>query len=174
MRPCSLASVAVSGQPDTSMYDAVSHQPSPRPCSFRLLNLRQPQRFYFLRDGLALPVFAARSRAVAPLDPGEPTQVHLALTGRPSEVKVLWVSGPVGQPLIRWGAGPQSLDREAPADSTTYTREDMCGAPANSTGWLDPGALHSVVLGDLAPGRRYFYTVGSRVRAFHVFWVCVC
>ncbi|RMZ57116.1 hypothetical protein APUTEX25_002348 [Auxenochlorella protothecoides] len=64
--------------------------------SFRLLNLRQPQRFYFLRDGLALPVFAAHSRAVAPLDPGEPTQVHLALTGRPSEVKVLWVSGPGG------------------------------------------------------------------------------
>uniref|UniRef100_A0A1D1ZXW6 Purple acid phosphatase n=2 Tax=Auxenochlorella protothecoides TaxID=3075 RepID=A0A1D1ZXW6_AUXPR len=130
--------------------------------SFRLLNLRQPQRFYFLRDGLALPVFAAHSRAVAPLDPGEPTQVHLALTGRPSEVKVLWVSGPVDRPLIRWGADPQYLDREAPADSTTYTREAMCGAPANSTGWLDPGALHSVVLGDLAPGRRYFYTVGSR------------
>ena len=30
--------------------------------------------------------------------------------------------------------------------STTYRVTDMCGSPANSTGWMEPGTLHSVVM----------------------------
>lgn len=51
---------------------------------------------------------------------------------------------------------------------STYGRDDMCGFPANSTGWLDPGILHMAVLpsappNGLVPSTRYAFTYGSEV-----------
>ena len=39
----------------------------------------------------------------------------------------------------------------------------MCGAPANSTGWVDPGWLNYAALTGLQPGTRYYYAVGDPV-----------
>jgi hypothetical protein len=32
----------------------------------------------------------------------------------------------------------------------------MCGAPANTEGWRDPGLFHSAVLSNLSPGTLRF------------------
>ena len=143
----------------------------PRPHShatirrLRLLNIRQPQRVFLVRDGLEFPRFAARSPAIKPANSGEPTQIHLALTGTPGEMLVQWVSGPVEVPRVRWAPEEEGLEaaawRTTDAETRTYTRADLCGAPANGSGWLDPGSLHAARLGGLRPGRRYRYVVGS-------------
>lgn len=39
--------------------------------------------------------------------------------------------------------------------SRTYGRDDMCGAPASTNGFHDPGLLHSAVLKGLTPGQPY-------------------
>ena len=67
------------------------------------------------------------------------------------------------QPVARYGpkAGvPQYL---APAATATYGRADLCGAPATTLGFLDPGLLHTVALSGLEPGQRYYYSVGDAV-----------
>lgn len=45
--------------------------------------------------------------------------------------------------------------QEVAAETSSYAREDMCGPPANSKGFHDPGLLHTAVLSELTPGHPY-------------------
>lgn len=47
-----------------------------------------------------------------------------------------------------------------------YTASDMCGFPANSTGWLDPGYTNYAVWEGLQHNQRYYYFVGSAAAGF--------
>jgi hypothetical protein len=80
-----------------------------------------------------------------------------------SEVTVQWVTRDKGQPAVRWGTHTGLLNRKASGGSITYARGDMCGSPANTTGWLEPGWLHAVSMSGLQPGRRYWYQYGDEV-----------
>ena len=46
----------------------------------------------------------------------------------------------------------------------------MCGAPASTFGFVDPGVLHTASLSGLAPGREYWYQVGDQVRPCCAGW----
>jgi hypothetical protein len=35
--------------------------------------------------------------------------------------------------------------------TSTYVNSDMCSEPAQSRGWIDPGSLHTAVLGVCCP-----------------------
>ena len=37
----------------------------------------------------------------------------------------------------------------------------MCGAPANTTGWIDPGTLNYVTLEGLMTSTKYYYVYGD-------------
>lgn len=43
----------------------------------------------------------------------------------------------------------------------TYKASDMCETLANTTGFWDPGFIYDVLLTDLEPNTRYFYSCGS-------------
>ena len=45
----------------------------------------------------------------------------------------------------------------------TYTKEDLCGPPANAQGWLDPGTLHKALMTNLQAGQQYYYIYGDEV-----------
>ncbi|XP_076922933.1 putative inactive purple acid phosphatase 2 [Bidens hawaiensis] len=91
-----------------------------------------------------------------------PDQVHLALTGRVGEMRVMFVSGDGSESVVRYGLGSGGMEREVGTRVERYEREDMCDAPANSSvGWRDPGFVHDGVMVGLEPGKRYFYKVGS-------------
>ena len=74
-----------------------------------------------------------------------------------------WVTRDARQPAVQWGTAPGQLSQSAVGDSTTYTRADMCGPPANTTGWVEPGLLHGAVMAGLAPSTRYYYRYGDQV-----------
>lgn len=78
---------------------------------------------------------------------------------------VQWVSRDRGLPTVRWGRSLGRYTDSAPGDSTTYSRADMCGPPANASGWADPGWLHAAVMRGLQPGQRYFYRYGDSAAA---------
>ena len=40
----------------------------------------------------------------------------------------------------------------------------MCGAAADSYGWIDPGHMNNVILTNLTPSTTYYYTYGDPVR----------
>lgn len=83
---------------------------------------------------------------------------------------VQWSSADAGAPEVRWGTAADKLDRVTAAESATYGRGDMCGPPASTDGWLDPGLLHRAVLSGLAPDTEYFYYYGDEVRASVRWW----
>jgi hypothetical protein len=74
-----------------------------------------------------------------------------------------WTTRDAGRPVVRWGRESGKLAQENGGSFSTYTRLQMCGAPANSTGWVDPGWLNYAALTGLQPGTRYYYTVGDPV-----------
>lgn len=129
---------------------------------FRVLNMRHPVRFAFIRGGLQHPRVSAWSQALHPLRPNLPMAGRLTLTGRPGEVAVQWTTRDRGTaPQVQWGTQPGDYTFSADATITTYTREEMCGAPANGTGWFDPGKFHYAVMTGLDPGKRYYYRFGD-------------
>lgn len=49
------------------------------------------------------------------------------------------------------------------AGTLTYERDSLCGAPAHSVGWRDPGYFHTGFLMDIWPNIQYFYKVGHKL-----------
>ncbi|KAK3740335.1 hypothetical protein QZH41_009414, partial [Actinostola sp. cb2023] len=91
----------------------------------------------------------------------EPLQGHLALTGKPSEMRVMWTSGTDSMPVVLYGINQTSLTFKSRGNSSTYNTQDMCGKPASGIGFKDPGYVHDVLLTGLKPGVRYFFQFGS-------------
>jgi hypothetical protein len=86
---------------------------------------------------------------------------------------VQWVTRDAGKPSVRWGNASGQLMHTALGDSSTYTAADLCGAPANTSGWMDPGWLHGAVMEGLQPGTRYWYQYGDEVCGLLQFQCCV-
>ena len=105
---------------------------------------------------------------------------------------VQWVTrNPGSSPRVRWsasapGSGPAraggasdavdgsgGYEHSAAGLSSGYSRDDMCGAPANSTGWFEPGVLHRAVMTGLAPATLYHYQYGDVVSEGGAAWRCV-
>jgi hypothetical protein len=72
---------------------------------------------------------------------------------------VQWVSGSASC-KVSFGVSPSSLPLlGTPLATLTYGAQDMCGFPASSVAFTDPGWLHQWKLSGLLPGRRYHYQV---------------
>eukprot|EP00775_Hariotina_reticulata_P004167 gene4166-4415_t len=112
--------------------------------TFRLINYRHPMQFAFMRNGLMQPVLAALSPVIEVKNPNEPLQRHLALTGGNTQMLVQWVTRDSKQPVVKWGQAPGSYSKTTPATSSdSYTRQEMCGPPATTIGFINPGLFHS-------------------------------
>ncbi len=79
------------------------------------------------------------------------------------EISVQWLTRDAGNPTVHYGTSSGSLTSTMTGNTTTYTRQDMCGAAANSYGWIDPGTMNNVILTNLTPSTTYYYTYGDPV-----------
>ena len=80
-----------------------------------------------------------------------------------SEMSIQWSTMDAGQPQVRWGTEAGHYRASSRGSSVTYTREDLCDAPATTTGWIDPGFTQNAVMNGLQPSTRYFYSYGDEV-----------
>lgn len=127
-----------------------------------LWNLRKECQFRYYRSG-NYTTLAAESNIVSFEGGAEiPLQGHLSLTGDPTEMRVMWVSGTMESPVVQYGVDPSTMSVVKGNISKTYTAADMCSEPANDTNaFVDPGYIHDVLLTNLKPGTRYYYSYGS-------------
>jgi len=128
---------------------------------FSMLNMREPSIFVFFRNGTKYPVVAGSSSLVIFENWNEPLQAHLALTSKPDEMRLVWVTKDSAKPVLKWGTEPDQYNFVTSATTTTYERSDFCGPPATTIGYLPPGMLHSAVMHSLEPNTRYYYAYGS-------------
>lgn len=96
-----------------------------------------------------------------------PTAIHLALGNDPSEMVVQFTTGDQeGTPVARYSKQENNRltdPKKVEGTSHTYTADDMCGAPANTTEagkFQSPGMIHVIRLTDLEPNTEYEYKVG--------------
>ena len=121
---------------------------------FRLIDVRARLRFAYLR-GFDEPMVLAESGPIA-FASAPPQQCHLALTEQQQEVRVSFVSPHGCSPALDWAECGQP--RAAATVATyTYGPEALCGPPATTVGWRDPGLLATAVLRELRPGACYEY-----------------
>lgn len=62
---------------------------------------------------------------------------------------------------MRYGTTSGSYSLSVAATSFTYTRSQMCGSPATTIGFRDPGVFHTAVIKGLAPSTRVYYVFGT-------------
>jgi hypothetical protein len=103
-------------------------------------------------------------------DASAPMHVRLSRTSSTDQMRVAWTSAQGGggavQHAVQWGIDPAKLDKVVPAATHTYQSSDLCGFPANESGFHAPGYFHEAVveLAGVAPAARptrVYYRVGS-------------
>lgn len=136
---------------------------------FELLNMYTPVKFVLFTGSVDYPTTVATSATVSFNNPSQPLRGHLGPTGDATSMRLTWNSpfGASEAPTVMWGTSSGSYPNSAPASSSTYSRDDMCGAPANSDfGWFEPHYWQSAVMTGLIPGATYYYRYGSTANGY--------
>ncbi|XP_057777288.1 probable inactive purple acid phosphatase 1 [Salvia miltiorrhiza] len=132
---------------------------------FQLINQRSDFSFGLFSGGVSNPKLVAVSNVIAFANPNAPLYPRLAQGKEWNEMTVTWTSGydiDGAQPFVHWGpkGGPRARSL---AVTLTFDRSSMCGAPARTVGWRDPGFIHTGFLKDLWPNSVYTYKLGHKL-----------
>ncbi|CAL4905703.1 unnamed protein product [Urochloa decumbens] len=131
----------------------------------QLINQRADFAFALFSGGFSAPKLIAVSNKVTFENPKAPVYPRLAQGKSWNEMTVTWTSGysiKKAMPFVEWGpkGGHQML---SPAGTLTFGRNSMCGSPARTVGWRDPGYIHTSFLKELWPDALYTYRLGHRL-----------
>uniref|UniRef100_A0ACD5YEI1 Uncharacterized protein n=1 Tax=Avena sativa TaxID=4498 RepID=A0ACD5YEI1_AVESA len=139
---------------------------------FQLINQRQDFSFGLFTGGLSNPTLVTVSNKIAFVNPKAPVYPRLALGKTWNEMTVTWTSGydiSEAYPFVEWGV-KGSPPARALADTVTFGRERLCGEPASTVGWRDPGFVHTAFLKNLWPAKEYYYRIGHTLHNGKVIW----
>lgn len=150
--------------PDTYMTGSGNY-------TFWLVNYRVGAQFVYFQGSPLWGRFeddavAAKSRVVQFQNPNTPSAGRLAFAGNSVDLTVTWQTRDVGQPVVQWGLRSKTYRFAANATTTTITAAELCGTPANSTGYISPGAIHTGVMSGLQPSTVYYYRYGDASKGF--------
>jgi len=147
--------------------------------SFSLLNMRDDYVFALFRSGVELaqkpkysgpyaePLTLSKVVKLSEELKDMPSGIHLALTDKVSEMVVMWTTKTIGYPVVEYDLTSSfessgQLHMRQKGISTTYNATDMCpDGPADSSGFINPGMIHRVILTSLQPHTSYSYRVGD-------------
>ncbi|OMO84079.1 hypothetical protein CCACVL1_11007 [Corchorus capsularis] len=139
---------------------------------FRLINQRADFSFALFSGGLFEPKLVAVSNFITFANPKAPLYPRLALGKSWDEMTVTWTSGydiDEAVPFVEW-AKKGDLPVRSPAGTLTFKQNSMCGAPARTVGWRDPGFIHTSFLKNLWPNFQYTYRMGHLLTNGTVVW----
>ncbi|CAN6585564.1 unnamed protein product [Malus baccata var. baccata] len=139
---------------------------------FQLINQRADFSFALFSGGLSNPNLVAVSNSITFANPKAPVFPRLAQGKSWNEMTVTWTSGydiNEAVPFVEWGIEGQARMRSG-AGTLTFDRSMMCGAPAKTVGWRDPGFIHTSFLKDLWPNIEQLYKLGHRLSNGTIIW----
>ncbi|CAH9131572.1 unnamed protein product [Cuscuta epithymum] len=131
----------------------------------QLINQRSDFSFGLFSGGLSKPKLVATSDIVSFENPNAPLYPRLAQGKMWDEMTVTWTSGygiNEAEPFVEWGKKGED-QKHSPAGTLTFDRSSMCGAPARTVGWRDPGFIHTAFLKELWPNSLYTYKLGHKL-----------
>nr|KJB19843.1 hypothetical protein B456_003G121100 [Gossypium raimondii] len=139
---------------------------------FQLINQRADFSFALFSGGLSDPILVAISNPISFTNPKAPLYPRLAQGKSWNEMTVTWTSGydiDEAVPFVEWGR-KGDLQVRSPAGTLTFKQNSMCGSPASTVGWRDPGFIHTSFLKDLWPNFVYMYRIGHLLYNGSVVW----
>ncbi|KAI6676898.1 hypothetical protein NL676_037694 [Syzygium grande] len=138
----------------------------------QLINQRSDFSFTLFSGGTSNPKLIAASNTVAFANPKDPVYPPLAQGKEWNEMTVTWTSGhgiAEAQPFVEWG--PQGRQKmRSPGGTLTFDHRSMCGAPARTVGWRDPGFIHTSFLKELWANSLYHYQLGHKLLNGSYIW----
>ncbi|KAF6986272.1 hypothetical protein CFC21_004053 [Triticum aestivum] len=144
---------------------------------FQIINQRSDFSFALFTGGFENPKLVAVSKPVAFKNPKAPVFPRLAQGKTHDEMTVTWTSGydiDEAYPLVEWGmvapGGGVRNPTRTPAGTLTFNRGSMCGEPARTVGWRDPGFIHTAFMRDLWPNKEYTYKIGHELSDGTMVW----
>lgn len=140
--------------------------------NFQLVNQRADFSFGLFSGGLSNPKLVAVSNSISFINPKAPLYPRLAQGKSWDEMTVTWTSGydiSEAVPFVEWGL-KGDLQMHSPAGTLTFFQNDMCGAPARTVGWRDPGFIHTSFLKNLWPNAVYTYRIGHLLHNRSYVW----
>ncbi|KAG8374522.1 hypothetical protein BUALT_Bualt10G0003700 [Buddleja alternifolia] len=139
---------------------------------FQLINQRADFSFALFGGGLSSPQLVAVSNSISFVNPKAPLYPRLAQGKSWDEMTITWTSGyniDEAIPFVEWGwMGHKKM--RSPGGTLTFHRNSMCGSPARTVGWRDPGFIHTSFLKDLWPNTVYTYRMGHRLSNGSIIW----
>ncbi|XP_059657397.1 probable inactive purple acid phosphatase 27 [Cornus florida] len=132
---------------------------------FLLINQRADISFALFAGGLSNPKLVAISNIISFANPKAPLYPRLSQGKSWNEMTITWTSGYniiEAVPLVQWGLKGE-YQSYSPAGTLTFHRNSMCGEPARTVGWRDPGFIHTSFLKDLWPNSVYTYKLGHKL-----------
>ncbi|KAF5730950.1 calcineurin-like phosphoesterase [Tripterygium wilfordii] len=130
---------------------------------FQLINQRADFSFALFSGGLSNPKLVAVSNFISFANPKAPLYPRLAQGKSWNEMTITWTSGyniDEAVPFVAWGLKGET-PKYSPAGTLTFHQNSMCGSPARTVGWRDPGFIHTSFLKDLWPNTVYAYRLGN-------------
>ncbi|CAO2184413.1 unnamed protein product [Urochloa humidicola] len=132
---------------------------------FQLINQRSDFAFALFTNGLENPKLVAVSEPIAFKNPKAPVYPRLA------QGKTHGYDISEAYPFVEWGpVGGAVQPARTPAGTFTFNRGSMCGEPARTVGWRDPGFIHTAFMRNLWPNREYYYKIGHELPDGTVVW----
>ncbi|KAL1333786.1 hypothetical protein HN51_062649 [Arachis hypogaea] len=129
---------------------------------FQLINQRADFSFALFSGGLLNPKLVTVSNFISFVNPKAPLYPRIAQGKSWDEMTVTWTSGydiSEATPFVEWSIKGKT-PMQSPAGTLTFGRNAMCGSPASTVGWRDPGFIHTSFLKELWPNKVYTYRLG--------------
>lgn len=132
---------------------------------FNMTNLRADTKFYYFSNGLSYPNMVDSYESVVEFnDYNTPLKARVVPTGDYDQFQLLWSSKTSSEPTLKYGTtkgGPYTTVTAASTESISI--DQMCGSPANTTGWFDMGLVHKAYFNGLTalPSQKVYYVFGD-------------
>jgi hypothetical protein len=141
--------------------------------TFLVINQRYDYAFGFFSGDVTNPVLEGVSSTFTFKNPNAPVWPRLALGKEWDELTVTWTSGyndADARPVVVYKWEEDKDWKLVVAVTLTYTKSDVCGPPASTLGWRDPGYTHTAFLKNLWPLSTYTYKVGHKLKNGQYVW----
>jgi hypothetical protein len=128
--------------------------------TFNFTNLRSDIRFVYFTNNIYEPIAMNVSNFNVSFENiNQPLRPRVTASGDVDILNFAWGSAYSTSPKLKWGTSSGSYPNVIDAVNSQINREDLCGAPANETGWRDFGLIHTtqfIGMKDLANQDIYY------------------
>jgi hypothetical protein len=122
--------------------------------------------FYLAKGSTARPTVIATSARLT-FDSSAPVRPRVLPGPAPGSYAIAWTTDAAAAPAaaLKWrvgGAPGSPMTHTTPATAAQVAKADLCGAPANTIGWMDLGATVTAqlpALAQAAAGQAVYYTI---------------